>query len=90
VVCADPIGPLAALDAGADLVLVDPASFAGGPAAGLTLGRSDLVAWCALQRRGLGSLFPSDDATLASIVASIEKIAVDPASGRAVADLSDG
>jgi L-seryl-tRNA(Ser) seleniumtransferase len=88
VVCAEPTGPLAALDVGADLALADSAALHGGPAAGLILGRSDLVRRCAIQERGIGALFPTDEATLAAIVAAVEAAAGDPAGGRAVADLT--
>jgi len=80
------LSPLAALDAGADLVLVDPAPLHGGPSAGLVLGRSDLVRCCALQERGLGALFPAEEATLDAVVAAVAAAAGDPATGRAVAD----
>jgi hypothetical protein len=86
VVCAEPPGPIAALDAGADLIVADPAALYAGPAAGLILGRRELVRCCALQERGLGALFTTDEATLSAIVAAVEAAAGDLAAGRAVAD----
>jgi seryl-tRNA(Sec) selenium transferase len=84
-VLADPTaGPLAALDAGADLVLVDVARTYGGPALGLIVGREPLVRACALQERGLGALFPVGAEELAATVAAVEAAAVELAGGLAV------
>lgn len=64
-------GPLAALDAGADLVVLDVAHAFGGPACGLIAGRADRIAACALQGRGLGALFGTSADVLAAVVAAI-------------------
>lgn len=84
-VLADPtVGPLAALDAGAELVLVDVARTYGGPALGLIVGREPLVRACALQERGLGALFRASAKELEETVAVVEAAAVELAGGRAV------
>lgn len=83
-VLADPtVGPLAALDAGADLVLVDVARTYGGPALGLIVGREPLVRACALQERGLGGLFRVSAEELEGTLAAVEATA-ELAGGRAV------
>lgn len=86
VLCGPALGPLAALDAGADLALVDPALVYDGPSAGLIAGGRGLVAACKIQERGLGGLFRLEPATLAAIIAAIEAAAVDIAAGRAMPD----
>jgi L-seryl-tRNA(Ser) seleniumtransferase len=78
--------PLAALDAGADLVVVDVARVYGGPEAGLIAGRADLVAACALQERGLGALFRPAPETVAGSLATVRRASLDLAGGLAVAD----
>jgi seryl-tRNA(Sec) selenium transferase len=64
-------GPLAALDAGADLVVIDVAALYGGSEAGVIAGRADLVAACTLQERGLGALFR---ATPRAVAATLEAV----------------
>ena len=64
-------GPLAALDAGADLVVLDIARAYGGLPAGVIAGRADLIAACALQTRGLGALFATSSDVLAATIATI-------------------
>lgn len=84
-VLADPtVGPLAALDAGADLVVVDVARTYGGRALGLIVGREPLVRACALQERGLGALFRAGAEELKGTVAAVEAAAVELAGGLAV------
>jgi seryl-tRNA(Sec) selenium transferase len=65
------IGPLAALDAGADLVVLDVAHLYGGPALGLAVGRAERIAACDLQARGIGGLFPVAADALAAAIASV-------------------
>lgn len=79
--------PLPALDAGADLALVDLAATYGGNELGLVVGRADLIAACALQQLGLGRLFRPDAAAMAAAVAAVRATAADPAAGLAQADL---
>ncbi len=79
--------PLAALDAGADLVLVDAAAAYGGTAIGLLAGRVDLIAACRLQERGIGALFPAGPDAVADVVKLARAAATDFGSGFAVADL---
>ena len=76
--------PLAALDAGADLVVVDVARAYGGPEIGLIVGRADALAACAVQQSGLGALFRASDESLAAAVAAVRAAAADLAAGRAV------
>jgi L-seryl-tRNA(Ser) seleniumtransferase/D-glucosaminate-6-phosphate ammonia-lyase len=76
-------GPPAALDAGADLVLLDPAITWSGPQAGLLAGRASLVEACRLQERGLGALFRPHPGTLAGVLATARAAAADLAAGRA-------
>ena len=64
-------GPLAALDAGADLVVLDMARAYGGLPAGVIAGRADLIAACALQARGLGALFATSSDVLVATIATI-------------------
>ncbi|MEK0083875.1 hypothetical protein [Benzoatithermus flavus] len=78
--------PLAALDAGADLVLVDPARIAAAPEAGLVLGRRDLVRACALQERGIGALVRAEEGVAAACVRAFRVAAGELAGGIAVAD----
>jgi seryl-tRNA(Sec) selenium transferase len=80
-------GPLAALDAGADLLVLDVARCYGGPPAGLVVGRGDLVAACALQEQGIGALFRPDPETVAATLDTVRAAAADLAAGHAVADL---
>lgn len=84
VVCGPGLGPLAALDAGAELALFDPAELCGGPSAGLVAGAAARVAACALQDRGLGALFRIDPGVLEAALLAIEAAARDPADGRAL------
>jgi L-seryl-tRNA(Ser) seleniumtransferase len=79
------VGPLAALDAGADLVVLDVKRFFGRPALGLILGRTDRIAACELQARGLGGLFGVAVEALAEAVTAVGAAAGDPAGGRAMA-----
>ena len=59
-----------ALDAGFSLVVLE-ARRLGGPAAGLVIGRCDLVAACAAQARGIGRLFvPADGVEEAVLTAA--------------------
>lgn len=52
-------GPLPALDAGAGMVLFDPARCRPeAPSLGIVAGSAAALAGCALQERGLGALFP--------------------------------
>lgn len=76
--------PLAALDAGADLVVVDVARAFGGPQLGLIVGRPEGLAACALQQHGLAALFRASDESLAAAVTAVQAAAVDLAAGRAV------
>jgi D-glucosaminate-6-phosphate ammonia-lyase len=78
-------GPLAALDAGADLVVIDVAALYGGPEAGVIAGRAGLVAACTLQERGLGALFRPAPATVAATIAAVSA-AAGPAGALAVPD----
>jgi D-glucosaminate-6-phosphate ammonia-lyase len=80
-------GPLAALDAGADLLVLDVSRCYGGPPAGLIAGRLDLVAACALQEQGIGALFRPDPQTVAATLEAVQAAAADLAAGRAMADL---
>lgn len=76
--------PLAALDAGADLVVVDVAQAYGGQELGLIVGRAEAQAACAIQQPGLGALFRASDEALAAAVVAVRATAVDLAAGRAV------
>lgn len=76
--------PLAALDAGADLVVVDVAQAYGGQELGLIVGRADALAACAIQQSGLGALFRASDESLAAVVTAVRTAAADLAAGRAV------
>jgi seryl-tRNA(Sec) selenium transferase len=78
-------GPLAALDAGADLVVIDVAALYGGPEAGVIAGRAGLVAACTLQERGVGALFRPAPATVAATLAAV-RAAAGPAGALAVPD----
>jgi D-glucosaminate-6-phosphate ammonia-lyase len=80
-------GPLAALDAGADLLVLDVSRCYGGPPAGLIAGRGDLVAACALQEQGIGALFRPDPGAVAATLEAVRSAAADLAAGYAVADL---
>lgn len=86
VVCEDAGRPLPALDAGATLVLLDPATLFGGPSAGLILGEAAAVGRCRLQERGLGALFACPPATLAAVLAAVGHGAGDLAAGLALPD----
>ena len=86
VLCEGAVSPLAALDAGADLVLLDPAACYGGEAAGLVLGDAERVGWCRLQKRGPGALFDVAPARLEAVLAAVERAAGDLAAGLALAD----
>jgi L-seryl-tRNA(Ser) seleniumtransferase len=81
-------GPLATLDAGADLLVLDVSRCYGGPPAGLIAGRGDLVAACALQEQGIGALFRPDPETVAKTLAAVRAAAANLTAGYAVADLS--
>lgn len=72
--------PLALLDGGADLVLLDVARHHGGPATGVIAGGAELVAACARQR--IGALFRADADELAGTLAALKAAAGDPAAGR--------
>ncbi len=72
-------GPLAALDAGADLVVLDVGRAYGGSPAGVIAGRAELVSACALQTRGLGALFVTSHDVLAAALATIRAASGDPA-----------
>lgn len=84
VVAGEAIGPLAALDAGADLVLVDLALSYGGPGLGLIVGSGPLVRACAMQDRGIGRLFRPAEDDIAAAIRAVEAVAGDIASGRAM------
>ena len=47
----------------------------GGPAAGLVLGRRDLIAACAAQARGIGRLFMPADGVDEAVLAAAERSA---------------
>jgi D-glucosaminate-6-phosphate ammonia-lyase len=79
--------PLAALDAGADLLVLDVRQCHGGPPTGLIVGRGDLVAACALQEQGIGALFRPDPGAVAATLEAVRAAAADLAAGYAVADL---
>jgi D-glucosaminate-6-phosphate ammonia-lyase len=81
-------GPLAPLDAGADLLVLDVARCYAGPSAGLIVGRRDLVAACALQEQGIGALFRPDPETVAATLEAVRAAAADLAAGHAVPDLA--
>jgi seryl-tRNA(Sec) selenium transferase len=68
-------GPLAALDAGADLVVIDVAALYGGPETGVIAGRADLVAACALQERGLAALFRAAPGAVAATLDAVRAAA---------------
>lgn len=74
--------PLAALDAGAELVLVDIARHCGGPPTGVIAGRADLVTACA--RAPFGKLFAGEADDLADTLAALRGVAGDPGDGRVV------
>jgi seryl-tRNA(Sec) selenium transferase len=76
--------PLAALDAGADLVVVDVAQAYGGQELGLIVGHAEALAACTLQQTGLGALFRASDESLAAVVTAVRTAAADLAAGRAV------
>jgi seryl-tRNA(Sec) selenium transferase len=76
--------PLAALDAGADLVLVDPCRLVAAPEMGLVLGRAGLVRACRLQERGLGALFRAEPDALAAAAEAFRTAAETLAGGIAV------
>lgn len=75
--------PLAALDAGADLVLLDPARCHGGSEAGIVAGRTDLVRKVAGQERGIGALFRPAAETTAQVLGALAA-AADPVAGMAL------
>jgi seryl-tRNA(Sec) selenium transferase len=78
-------GPLAALDAGADLVLLDPATAFAAPSAGLVAGRASLLAACETQRRGLGAMFQAEPALVAGVTEKVRAAAAASlAGGKAV------
>lgn len=74
------MGPLALLDGGADLVLLDVARHHGGPTTGVVAGGAELVAACGRQR--IGALFRAHPDELAGTLAALKAAAGDPAAGR--------
>jgi seryl-tRNA(Sec) selenium transferase len=78
-VASEAMGPLALLDAAADLVVVDVAEHCGGPSTGIVAGCATLVRTCADLH--VAALFRADAAECAATLEALRSAAGDPAAG---------